>query len=187
MAAWVISRERYRKRLNQVSIAAINGVDQLGIVVVFVVMSREKDQLGALFPGLPDCLGGLDLKLFGRLVFGQNDAVTAVGVAADSHRLVPEVGVVQKLHRGVKAVQVAVQNGPVHGIAPFMFIIAHPFEKSNPHVFTWGLSMGGSVQIFLASTRPRNTAVATRKRATRETSQVRVFRVCSWEVDSGTR
>ena len=73
------------KGLHQVGIALIDIVDQAGIAVVFLVMGGEKDQARALFPGLPDGLGGFDAKGLGPFVFGQDDAVAAFGVAANRH------------------------------------------------------------------------------------------------------
>ena len=72
-------------------------------------MGRQKHEAGALLFGLPDRLSRLYSVLFGGFVLGQNDAVAGPWVAADGHRDLPQSGLVQQLHRGVKAVQITVQ------------------------------------------------------------------------------
>ena len=72
-------------------------------------MGRQKHEAGALLFGLPDRLSRLYSVLFGGFVLGQNDAVAGLRVAADGHRDLPQSGLVQQLHRGVKAVQITVQ------------------------------------------------------------------------------
>ena len=72
-------------------------------------MGRQKHEAGALLFGLPDRLSRLYSVLFGGLVLGQDDAVAGLRVAADGHRDLPQSGLVQQLHRGVKAVQITVQ------------------------------------------------------------------------------
>ena len=88
-------------------------------MVVFLVVGPQKDQLGAFFSGLPHGLGGLDFELFRRLVLGQDDPVAAGGIAAHRHRPVPELRMVQQLHRGVEAVQITMQDNAVHGVTSF--------------------------------------------------------------------
>ena len=77
------------KGLHQVGVPFVNGVDFPGIFPVLTVVGGEEDQVGALPAGLPDGLGGLDLECLGRLIFGQNDPVTAIWVAAHRYRLIP--------------------------------------------------------------------------------------------------
>ena len=72
-------------------------------------MGRQKHEAGALLFGLPDRLSRLYSVLFGELILGQDDAVAGPWVAADGHRDLPQSGLVQQLHRGVKAVQITVQ------------------------------------------------------------------------------
>ena len=90
------------------------------------MVGGEEDQLRALFPGLPDGLRRLDPKALGGLVFGQDDAVAALRVAAHRHRQVAQLRVVQQLGGGVKTVQIAVKNDPVHSPAP----LSHRFGKA---------------------------------------------------------
>ena len=94
--------------LHQVGVALIDTVDQLGIVAVLVMVGGEEDQVGTLFPCLPDGFGGLDLEVLGGLVLGQDDAVAGGGVAADRHRFLPQLRMLQQLYRGEKAVQITV-------------------------------------------------------------------------------
>ncbi len=82
------------------------------------MVGGEKDQIGALLLGLPDGLRRLDLKGFGGLIFGQDDAMTAGRVAAHRHGQVAQLRVGQQLHRGVEAVQIAVKNNPVQSRYP---------------------------------------------------------------------
>ena len=104
--------------LHQIGVLLIEAVDLPGEVPVPPVVGGEEDQAGTFALGLPDGLGGLDPEGLGRLVFGQDNAMAAVGVAAHRHRPVAQLGPVQQLHRGVKAVQIAVKNDPVHGAVP---------------------------------------------------------------------
>ena len=97
------------KGLDQVGEALIDVVDADGPHFVQVVMGRQKHEAGALLFGLPDRLSRLYSVLFGGFVLGQDDAVAGPWVAADGHRDLPQSGLVQQLHRGVKAVQITVQ------------------------------------------------------------------------------
>lgn len=115
--------------LHQVGVFLIDPVDPVGEVPVLAVVGGEEDQVGALPPGLPDGLGGLDLEGLGGLVLGQDDAVAALRIAAHRHRQMAQLWVVQQLHRGVKAVQIAVKNDPVHGRAPFSFVVSLLYPK----------------------------------------------------------
>ena len=101
--------------LHQVGVLVVDLVDLPGVLVVQAVVRRQEHQAGALLFGLPDSLRRLDAIFFRGLVFGQNDAVAGRGVPADRRGDLPQIRVAQQLHRGVKAVQVTVQNHPVHG------------------------------------------------------------------------
>ena len=103
------------KGLHQVGVLLVKGIYFTGKILVQPVVGGEEDQAGALFLGLPDGLRRLYLEDLGRLVFGQDDTVAAGRIAADGHRQVAQLWVGQQLHRGVKAVQIAVKNDPVHG------------------------------------------------------------------------
>ena len=120
--------------LHQVGVLLIDGIDLLRDLPVQAVMWRQQHQSRALLPGLPDGLRRLDAELLGRLIFRQDDTVAGGGVPADSRGNVPQVRVAPQLHGGVKTVQIAVQDDPVHGPASFPpSIIAHLFalEKSG--------------------------------------------------------
>ena len=106
--------------LHQVGIGVVDGVDPPGVLVVEIVVGRQQHQIRALFLGLPDGLRRLDAELFGRFVFGQDDAVSGGGVPADGHGDRPQLRVAQQLHRGVKTVEITVQNHTVHGAPPFV-------------------------------------------------------------------
>ena len=116
------------KGLHQIGVPLIDGVDPLGPQPVLVVVGGEEDEIGAFPPGLPDGLRRLDLEFLGRLVLGQDDAVAALRVAAHRHRLVLQLRLVPQLHRGVKAVEVAVQDGPVHVSTPFSSVYHRKFS-----------------------------------------------------------
>ena len=103
--------------LHQIGILIVYCVDDFTIMQVFFAAGGQQYQVGAFAQGLPDGFGGGDAEDFGGLVFGQNDAVAGFGIAADGHGLVPQVGMVQQFHRGIKAVAVAVQHPAVHGTA----------------------------------------------------------------------
>ena len=103
------------ERLHQIGKPVIDGVNQLGVMAVFFMVGGKEDQTGAFSLGLPHGLGGLDPEGLGGLVFGQDDPVAAFRVSAHRHGLIPQLRMVQQLHRSVKTVQVAVQNHPVHG------------------------------------------------------------------------
>ena len=118
--------------LHQIGVVLVHTVDLLGKLPVHAVVGGKEHQVGTLPLGLPDGLRRLDLKFFGRLVFGQDDAVAALRVAAHRHRQMAQLRVVQKLHRCVKAVQIAVKNDPLHARALLSVSVYGAFaEKSN--------------------------------------------------------
>ena len=100
--------------LHEVRISGIDVVDGPGVEAVLVMVGRQEVEVRTFAPGLPDGLRRLNAAGLGRLVLRENDAVPGVGVAADGHRHRPELRTAQKLHRGEEAVEVAVQNDPVH-------------------------------------------------------------------------
>ena len=106
--------------LHQIRILAVNFIDDPGEFPVQSVVGRQQDQLRALLPCLPDGLRRLYPKGLGGLVFGKNDTLPALRVAAHRHRQGAEFRFGEQLHRGVKAVEVTVQDGPIHGASPFM-------------------------------------------------------------------
>ena len=86
-------------------------------------MGGQQHQTRRLLFGLPDSLRRLDTQLLGGLILGEDDAVAGGGIAADSHRQKLQLRMAQKLHRGKKAVQIAVQNHPLrHGDSLLSFI-----------------------------------------------------------------
>ena len=120
--------------LDQVGVVLVKEIHFIGKLLIQPVVGREEDQVGALFLGLPDGLRRLDLEGLGGLVLGQNNPVAAVGVAAHRHRTVPQLRVGQQLHRGVKAVQIAVKNHPVHGRTSLCGHYTSARGKSQTHV-----------------------------------------------------
>ena len=100
--------------LHQVGVLSIDLVDEPGELLVALAVGRQENQIRALLPRLPDGLRRLHAAALGRLVFSQDDALAAGGVAADRHRPLPQLRVGEKLHRGVKAVEIAVQDDPFH-------------------------------------------------------------------------
>ncbi|SCI76607.1 Uncharacterised protein [uncultured Flavonifractor sp.] len=126
---------------HQVGKPVIDGVDNAGVLPVLVPVGREEHQVGALLPGLPDGLGGFHAHGLGWLVLGQNDAVAGFGVAAHGHRLsaLPQLGQGEQLHRGVEAVEVTVEYGPVHDAHPLdavcsIYQYTILYEKSQTNV-----------------------------------------------------
>ena len=105
--------------LHQIRVLVVDGVDLFGDLPVQIVVRRQQHQSRTLLLRLPDGLRRLDAVFLGRLVLGQDDAVAGGGVPADGHRHVPQVRPVPQLHGGVKAVEIAVENDPVHGPASF--------------------------------------------------------------------
>ena len=101
--------------LYQVSKALVDLVDFFGIGLIQVVVGRQQHQHGAFLLGLPHRFRRLHAALFRGLVFGQNNAVPRLRVAAHRHGDFPQRGLVQQLHRGEEAVQVAVEyDAPAH-------------------------------------------------------------------------
>ena len=94
--------------LHQIGIALIDGVDLFGIVPVLPMMGAQQRQVRAFPAGLPDGLGGLHAERLGAFVLGQNDPVAGFRVPAYRDRGRPQLRMLQQLHRGVKAVQIAV-------------------------------------------------------------------------------
>ena len=115
--------------LHQIGVFPVDPVDTAGIVPVLVVVCGEEDQVGTFLPGLPDGFGGFDAKGLGRFVLGQDNAVAAFRVAADRHRKVAQLRVVQQLHRGVKTVQIAVEDDAVQSVPLLSLMCLH----YNPH------------------------------------------------------
>ena len=105
--------------LYQVGVLVVNGVDLPRVLPVEPVVGRQEQQLRALLPRLPDGLRRLDAEALGGVVLRQDDAVAGGGVPADGHGELFQLRPVQQLHRGVEAVQVAVENHAVHGGPPF--------------------------------------------------------------------
>ena len=106
------------KGLHQRGIAPADGAHAARKSQVHPLVGGHQGQGGALLPGLPQHIAGLDAAGFGLLGFGQHNAVAQLGVAANHNRLAPQGGVKQHLHCGIKAVAVAVQNG-THLFIPF--------------------------------------------------------------------
>ena len=77
-------------------------------MLILIHVWGQQNKTRTFFPCLPDGFGGLDLEVLGGLVLGQDDAVAGGGVAADRHRFLPQLRMLQQLHRGEKAVQITV-------------------------------------------------------------------------------
>ena len=84
---------------------------------VSLVMSWYTDQTRALLAGLPQHLAGADAEPFGDIVFGQHNTVACLLVSGNRHRLVPQRGVVQNLHAGIKVVHIRVQYYRLHALS----------------------------------------------------------------------
>ena len=105
--------------LYQVGKALVDLVDFFGIGLIQVVVGRQQHQHGAFLLGLPHRFRRLHATLLRGLVFGQNNAVPRLRVAAHRHGDFPQRGLVQQLHRGEEAVQVAVEyDAPAHSMMP---------------------------------------------------------------------
>jgi len=96
------------KGLHPVGVGDIEFPGGGGNLQVAVIMGRDHQQVRASLLGLPDGLARGDAVCLGLIALGQDDAVAGGRVAADGHRLAPESGVVQALHRCVKIVHVHV-------------------------------------------------------------------------------
>ena len=114
--------------LHQIGVVLVHPVDPPGKLPVHPVVGGKEHQVGALPFGLPNGLRRLDPELLGRLIFGQDDAMAALRVAAHRHGKMAQLRMVQQLHRGVKAIQIAVKNDPLHGPPPL------PFPELRPPV-----------------------------------------------------
>ena len=108
--------------LHQVGVLPVDVVHQPGELSIELMVGREEHQVRTLLPCLPNGFRSFDAKALGGFVFRQNDALPACRVAADGHRPFPQVRPGEELHRGVEAVEVTVQDGPVHsGGASFLY------------------------------------------------------------------
>ena len=134
--------------LYQVGVLPVNLVDAAAILGVQIVVGRQRHQTGGFLLGLPNGLRRLDPQLLGRLILSENDAVPRLGIAAHRHRHVLEGGIVQQLHRGVKTVQVAVQNHTVFHLStpPLVQMFENSIPqfrpKVKPHLYfstIWGM------------------------------------------------
>ena len=104
----------------------IDGVDLSAVISVFFHVRTDQTEVRTFLLCLPDGLGG-DYALFlGQLIFGQDYAVTVVGVAADCHGHVAKLRMSQQLHGSVKPVHVAVEYDPV------ILFLSHVFRTSFP-------------------------------------------------------
>ena len=72
------------------------------------IVGRDDDQTGAFLPRLPERLPGLDAIPFGAVVFGEDDAVALLDVAADRKGFLAQGGPVERLHRRIEGIAVAV-------------------------------------------------------------------------------
>ena len=156
---WVAAKEVHAARnvqpalinaegLNEVSVLPVNLVDAAAVFSVQIVVGRQRHQTGGFLLGLPNGLRRLDPQLLGRLILSKNDAVPRLGIAAHRHRHVLESGIVQQLHRGVKTVQVAVQNHAVFHLStpPLVQMFENSIPqfrpKVKPHLYfstIWGM------------------------------------------------
>ena len=103
----------HREGLHLIGEVQVDGVDAAGHGLIFLVMGRQQDQVRALAPGLPDGLGGLHAHFLCGHVLRQDDAVAALRVSCDGHRLVPQLRILEQLYGGVEIVAVAVEDAAV--------------------------------------------------------------------------
>ena len=71
--------------LHKFSVTRIDGVPPPRVCAVQFVMRGQKRKLRAFPPGAGNSLSSLDAVPFCRLVFGKDDAVPVLGVAAHGH------------------------------------------------------------------------------------------------------
>ena len=102
------------KRLHQIGVLGVDGVDQAGIFHIFATVSGGQHQPGAFALGLPDGLRRLDAILLRQLVFRQDHPMAALRIPAHRHGHIFQLRAQQALHRGIKGVAVTVQNHPIH-------------------------------------------------------------------------
>ena len=65
------------------------------------------NQVPALLLGLPQSFAGLDSILLCMVVLGEDDAMSILYIAANSHRLVPKLHIEHALNRGIKVIHIA--------------------------------------------------------------------------------
>ena len=63
---------------------------------------------------LPDGFARLDTEFLCQLVFGEDDAVSRLGIARDRDGMRPERGVEKARHRGIETVEIRVENSASH-------------------------------------------------------------------------
>ena len=91
-------------------ILGVHGAHAARIVYVFFAVRRQQNQAGALFKRAADGFARAHAALLGRVALGQDGAVALLGIAAYRYGLVAQAGIAGALHRGIKAVAVAVQD-----------------------------------------------------------------------------
>ena len=109
--------------LHLVSVLEVEFPHLTGELQIAVIPGRHHHQAGTAASGLPDGLPGGHAKGFGLIALGQDDAMAQGGIPAHRHWLPPQSGVVQALHTGIKVVQIAVQNHPLHRITPRTLVL----------------------------------------------------------------
>ncbi len=93
-------------RLHLVGKPAVDGVGLGGVFGIQLPVGRQQQQFRAFLFGLPNGLRRFDAPLLGQLVFGQDDPMPFLGVAAHGHGNLARLWMEQHLHRGVKPIHI---------------------------------------------------------------------------------
>ena len=104
-------------------------------------MTQTVESLGGVWEGeaalaYANRFRRLDIAALRQLIFGKDDPMPAVRVAADRHRHFFQFRLQKALHRGVKAVAVTMKDDPLH-------IFHLPSEKALVKIVFWAYNGKG--------------------------------------------
>lgn len=94
--------------LDLVGVAMVDGLGQLGILQVLVVLGWYDDQVFAQLPCFPINHPGFDTCLLGKIRLGKHDAMAIFRGTTHSNGLSLKGWIEHHLDRGIEGIQIAV-------------------------------------------------------------------------------
>ena len=98
------------KRLYQIGILPINGVDSPGKFPVYAVLGRNQNKLRAFSFCLPDGFRRLHAAALGQLVFGENNPMPVFRISRHCHGHAGKLGPQHAFAGGIKPIAITMQD-----------------------------------------------------------------------------